>query len=309
MKFLQPKQVFNRIGWFFCVYEAIMFFVQVVLIVGLFLFQIDPTKNMNAVYILNALSLYATAFPLFALCMTTLEGKAKKEKKRLGIRNFIIIFIICFSLSNLTNLINVLFSSWFHLVTGRELVSNTEEILSEVSFLMVLTTVVLAPVFEELTFRYLVINKLRRYGDKTAIIVSAILFGLFHMNFEQGIYAAVIGLVLGYVVCRTGRVIYTIMLHACFNLLSGVIPLVIENLKNPVLNSVYMVLYFALILIGFILFISRRKQIKLECGEERLTHPVESFLGNPGMLIFTLLCVITMVITLYGQIWDAFQIN
>lgn len=305
MKYLSPKQVYSRIGWFMCAMEAIVMFVAMLLSGAAAMFGREMIENMNVVLIINAVSQYVFAIPLFALCMSTLDGKAKKEKSSLGIGGMATAFIICFSLTNLTNFINVAFSLLFQAVTGHEMKSNIDSLLSGVSILMVVTTVILAPVFEELVFRYLILNKLRRYGDKTAIIVTALLFGLFHMNFEQGIYAFAIGLVFGYVVCKTGRVINSMILHALINFFCGVLPLMIEKLHSPVAETIYMSGYFILILVGIVLLILNYKKVKLEPGIEYVQYPTESFFVNPGMLVYVIVSVIIMICTLIYQIASA----
>ena len=61
-----------------------------------------------------------------------------------------------------------------------------------------------------------------------ANLLQALLFGIFHMNMIQGIYAFCLGLVLGYVCNRGGSIYYSILLHMLFNfwgtVLSGLIP-------------------------------------------------------------------------------------
>ena len=81
-----------------------------------------------------------------------------------------------------------------------------------------------APILEEIVFRKLILGHLTAYGTGIAIFCSAFIFALIHCNLYQFFYAFFIGLVLGAVYCRTGRVIYTILLHALFNLYSGVLP-------------------------------------------------------------------------------------
>ena len=75
---------------------------------------------------------------------------------------------------------------------------------------------------EEIFYRKLVIDRLRRYGELFAVIASGILFGLIHGNFSQFFYAAMIGIVFGIVYLRTGRIRYTIGLHMAINLVGGV---------------------------------------------------------------------------------------
>ncbi len=58
------------------------------------------------------------------------------------------------------------------------------------------------------------IISLRRYGEKTAIMFSALAFALFHMNVFQFFYAFGLGLMFGYVYTRTSRLRYSVAMHA-----------------------------------------------------------------------------------------------
>lgn len=305
MKKLQVKDVYNKMGWFFCVLEGVMLFVQVLFVILAYLLKIDVENDTNFLYIVSAVSYYGVAFPLYALCMSTIDGNADYEKESLGAGKFLTLFFISFALMNLTNLINVGFYGVFELLTGHEMASNLDDVMTGVSVLMVLTTVILAPVFEELTFRYLALNKLRKYGDKTAILVTAVLFGLFHMNFEQAIYAFAIGLFFGYVVCRTGRVIYTILLHGMVNFCGGVVPMLVEKMDSPIVNLIYYLLFYTALIIGIVLFILNRKKIKFKQPLEPVEHPVASFLTSPGMLIFVIASILVAFATLIGQVITA----
>ena len=46
------------------------------------------------------------------------------------------------------------------------------------------------------------LNKIRMYGDKVAIITTAIMFGLFHANFSQFFYAVGLGVIFAYVTLK-----------------------------------------------------------------------------------------------------------
>ena len=95
---------------------------------------------------------------------------------------------------------------------------------------------ILAPVFEELIFRKLLIDRLSRYGSFIAIIVSGLFFGLFHGNFSQFFFATGIGLLFAFLYVKTGKIHLTIILHMMVNLFSSVITTTaIQNLLkvNP----------------------------------------------------------------------------
>lgn len=91
--------------------------------------------------------------------------------------------------------------------------------------LMFIQLAIIAPVFEELWFRGLVLESLRPYGNGFAIFISAILFGLTHSNFEQFFYAAALGVFLGYIAVSTRSIVTTTIMHAMFNSISGVMVL------------------------------------------------------------------------------------
>jgi membrane protease YdiL (CAAX protease family) len=86
---------------------------------------------------------------------------------------------------------------------------------------LLLSLVVLAgfaPVAEELFFRGYVQTRLEeRFGAGPAIAVTSLLFGLFHMNLPQGVFAGFFGLLVGWVAWATRSVRISIAVHAVNN--------------------------------------------------------------------------------------------
>ena len=91
-----------------------------------------------------------------------------------------------------------------------------------------------APIFEELIFRKVLIDRTIRYGEYVSIVTSGIMFGLLHGNFQQFFFAALVGMLFAYVYIRTGRIRYTIFLHMAINLSSS---LVMQTLLKQVLDA------------------------------------------------------------------------
>ncbi len=82
----------------------------------------------------------------------------------------------------------------------------------------ILMTVVLAPVMEETLFRGLIQGSVyERDGAAKSILLSALLFGVFHMIPQQVINAFLVGIILGYIYFRTGSLLTVIILHALNN--------------------------------------------------------------------------------------------
>ena len=93
----------------------------------------------------------------------------------------------------------------------------------DMSFIMIIYSAILAPVLEEFAFRGITFKAARKIMPwYVAIIVQAILFGAFHMNAMQGIYAGALGLGLGYIMYRYDNLLITIIVHFVFNILGTV---------------------------------------------------------------------------------------
>lgn len=85
----------------------------------------------------------------------------------------------------------------------------------------ILASCVVVPAAEELLFRGVVQKRcMMMAGEKMGILFSALLFGIVHVNFVQFLYAAVLGLVLGAIVQKTGKVSLAVWGHAAANLIA-----------------------------------------------------------------------------------------
>lgn len=93
---------------------------------------------------------------------------------------------------------------------------------------------------EEFAFRGVMIGVLRKYGEGFALIVSSVIFGVMHGNFEQMPFAAAVGMILGMVYIKTGSLWVSVAVHAANNLVSLSLdflrPLVSEDILNVYYN-------------------------------------------------------------------------
>ena len=103
-----------------------------------------------------------------------------------------------------------------------------------------LVLVALLPaVAEEVTFRGVVLAGLRRSGSRwIAVVGSALVFGLFHINPYHVVAAFVVGLLLGWVALESGSILPGILIHLVNNgaqVLLDRVPGLAERLHSPVL--------------------------------------------------------------------------
>lgn len=91
--------------------------------------------------------------------------------------------------------------------------------LTEYSPVWVIATLILPPLVEETIFRGLILQYLRKAGACfiVANLLQSVLFGIFHMNLVQGVYAAFLGFLLGYLAWRYQSLIVPMAMHALFN--------------------------------------------------------------------------------------------
>ena len=80
---------------------------------------------------------------------------------------------------------------------------------------------VLAPLFEELMCRGVVMRALMPYGAGFAVIVSGVTFGLLHGNFNQFFFATAIGIIFGYISYMSNSLLPNIILHMLVNSISA----------------------------------------------------------------------------------------
>ncbi len=93
------------------------------------------------------------------------------------------------------------------------------ENLLENEVFTVLRVALLFPVLEELIFRFLIMGFLRRHCPFIAAnLIQAAIFGIYHMNVVQGIYAFLLGLLIGSLMEESQTILACIGFHIVFNI-------------------------------------------------------------------------------------------
>ncbi len=119
--------------------------------------------------------------------------------------------------------------------------------------------VILAPIAEELIFRQVILSRLLVLGQRNAIILQGVLFGLFHANLHQFFYTTGMGIILGYITVRFGSFKYAVYLHILLNFMGSIVPLVIVNSDAALV--IYGILMIANIIGTLIYIIIKRKVV------------------------------------------------
>jgi hypothetical protein len=94
----------------------------------------------------------------------------------------------------------------------------SDQIVDMPLWLMVISMGIIGPFVEEIVFRGVILQSYQRTGRIVgSILLSSVLFGLMHMNFNQFAYATVMGIFFALLVEATGSVITSFIAHAVFN--------------------------------------------------------------------------------------------
>lgn len=99
-----------------------------------------------------------------------------------------------------------------------------EQMLKGPVWIVLISVSIFAPFFEEWLCRGIILRGLlKKMKPGWAIVISALVFGLIHMNLRQAIPAFIIGVVLGYVYYKTGSLKLTMLMHCVNNTLSVIL--------------------------------------------------------------------------------------
>ena len=168
--------------------------------------------------------------------------------------------------------------------------------------------VVIAPLFEEFWFRGIVMESLRPYGNGFAIFVSALLFGLMHTNLLQLPFAFLLGLMMGWLVIRTGNIWVSVTIHFLNNGMATALEWASLYMSEEAANQLTVAVFAGLAILGVAVL-----GVLLFC-RSALTVPPKplltalpadkrraALLGSPCMwialILFSVLTVLSSVLT------------
>lgn len=281
-----------------------------------------------ATVLVSCVSQYAIALPVLVLMLRNTDKAAPRTKDKLTAKDFFLLLLAGEALMFAGNLVGTMLNNVFGAFRGSVPENDVAEIVSEVPiYLIFIVMVVIGPIVEELIFRKLMIDRLSIYGDRMAILFSAVAFGLIHANLYQFFYATLLGILLGYVYTRTGNVKYTMLLHMVINFMGSIMVLPVQSAMTEfyrLLDLVYAGEPFnpiSLSLNGLIVFVYSNLQYGMvigggyvlynmfKTGKIRISGDKEIFVtngdilrngvNNVGAILFVAFSLLLMLINLF----------
>ena len=318
------RRDFSRIG---LAYAVLTLAVQLLAIgITSLVYAIAPevTAAWWWTWVVSLVPLYGMALPLMWLILKgvpasphntdhAINRTATVDKPAFGLGHWLILLVIafgCMTAGGVTGNLIMAILSWAMDYDYADLLSGAVE--QSPVWATFIATCVCAPLGEELLFRKLLIDRTRRYGDLPSILLSGLLFGLFHGNLFQFFYATLVGMVLAYVYTRTGSYRWCVAMHAVLNFmgsivtpaLAGLLPedlLSFENLLQPFVYLFLMAWQYGMLVAGIVLFCVLRSRRKLSHGPAPLyrENAASVMLGNVGMIAALVAMGLVMALNLW----------
>lgn len=133
-------------------------------------------------------------------------------------------FIISFGMTTLSAYISNFAMTIFETITGKEinrLMGRSDGTAADL-IISFASMMFFAPVFEELFFRGTIYRNIKEKGGFIMMAIGGLIFGLWHTNAEQLIFAAVMGFFSCFMFSRTHSIIPSFLLHFVLNTIGAV---------------------------------------------------------------------------------------
>lgn len=291
------RKFFSKIGLNYTFFGVFAIIMQIIIINIIGFTNPIILNDINLTSIIASVCNYILPLPIFLYLMNKLE-KQEINSNKLTIKKFIVYIAIALTLMWIGNLIGLTITEILGNLIQNEIANPIVETIDSSSiYTNLLLMVIMAPIFEEIIFRKLLIDRTIKYGKGVSILLSALIFGLFHGNLNQFFYAFLIGGFFAYVYIKTGKIIYTILLHLTVNFFGSIISVIVGNSLNnmntmanlPIADAgiiiIYFLIYVLIVIVGVIGLLKNYKKISL-LKDNLIKKPYTTSLINVGMICF-----------------------
>lgn len=260
------RKTSNGLGFFVLAYFLLMQQVAV-LISGILRGTGVVTKESENIYLFFLQIIAGVASSLVAVLFYRLFSHRRLSdnftNSRLSPDLLIPMIAVGMGAAMLANQLAALFDQNISLFELKNTVSMSTETQSVPEILLYIVSTAVAPAFaEELAFRGVFMNIMRRYGDAFAIITSAVVFGAMHGNTTQIIFAFVLGLIFAFVDCKANSIVPSVIIHFVNNFYAVTSDIISNNtdLNSGTLDVIRITIIAVFCLLGILSYIYLAKR-------------------------------------------------
>ena len=320
------QKAFSKIGWIYTIFSAAITVLQLIIVNVVHL--VKPEVLTTEVQILiSTVILYVLGMLILPIGFQKAQVPVTVlQKKHMTIGAFFKSLFMSYSLLIITNLIGTLITTMIGILKGSPIINPVEEIALNMDLpFLILFTVIGAPIFEELFFRKFLVDRTAQYGEGVSVVISGLMFGMFHGNLSQFPYAFALGAFFAYIYIRTGKIGYTILMHAVINFVGSIVgslilkyidlsvyegiltstsieeifaAITMENMTGVFILLVYEMVIMTFVVIGIILWILEFKKFFFKPAEQDIPKGrcFEASICNKGMLVYIGFWLIMIII-------------
>ena len=305
------KKFFSKIGANYLILGIMAIVLQIILVNIISVTNPEYLHDINIVTVISSLCNYILPFPIFYWLMKKLDD-VEIEKAGISVKTFILYTGITITLMWIGNMAGLIITMLLSGAMQSDIANPVQQLINSADiWINLLVISIFAPICEEILFRKFLIDRTIKYGAKVSIILSAVLFAFFHGNLNQFFYAFLMGGFFAYVYIRTGKITYTIILHAIVNIMGSVVSLILANSVtniqiNPNPIDAVIIIGYAVIILSFLIIglygLTKIKKARFNGSKTQinLKNPFKTVYLNIGMILFILFFIGEMIYQVLG---------
>ena len=185
-------------------------------------FHISPQQFMNYSY-WGEILIYAVLILVFFTLYKLLWRKEISEPRTAtNFKDVLGSLVVGFGICGISGLWIMLAEQLPSLQKSVEAMNaGAENIAGGNAFGTFMIAVIAAPVVEEILFRGIVLRSMRKFSPAwAAILMSSVLFGVYHLNIVQAAYATLMGIAAGILYEKKRNLLFPILVHFANNLIT-----------------------------------------------------------------------------------------
>lgn len=188
-------------------------------VVSLFLGAVPAVQKNSLLNLLVSQIVYAVPMLIY---IAKNRGNMLESLRIRPLRPITVFLLVIFSYLitptlNVLNAISMLFST-------NVISDSLSDIIKEYPLWVGIVSIGLLPcILEECVYRGVFFHEYQKHSPRTGVLLSGLLFGLMHMNFNQFIYAFVMGIIFALLVEASDSLLGSVIVHFCINTTSVVL--------------------------------------------------------------------------------------
>ena len=184
-------------------------------------------------------------------------GLTSVEEQRLSIPEMLLLLAAGAGFAQYANVLVAILQNWISSSYGETMTKITS---GKSLFMMIFWMGIIAPVAEEMIFRWLIYLRLRDYMRMgAAAVISGLIFGIYHGNLVQAVYASLLGIVFAYILDISGCLWSSVLLHMGANIWSLISPDLYTWIiaRNPAAIMILFLILLMVMILGCFYFTKR----------------------------------------------------